>query len=282
MRIFGSIALLFLLAAAIGFGLLEFVANRSASQELVRALARREHRISEQSGAGPARFAGKIKSAAAMANDPSDGAALAESANDPARQKLNDTRQSYLEAYRASLDLKFGLLFRRLRLAPLAEESLKDLLTQREANNLTVADAARAQGVSTDDPAIEALDDGLTAANKAAMVDLLGGSGERQVHAFLQEDPLLSFVDDFAGAAAAAGAAITAEQATDLLNVLNDASEHTASGRVVRNTVDRAAVAAQVMNRFTPAQLSVLQLLAAEQDARRQVNALVTKLNSGG
>ena len=270
--------LVLLLAAAALFGLYEGNASRQAGQRLAELLARHKRLLAA------ARKNNRGPEPTTANQDPLNTTTVRpriEAAIQAKQEKIAETRKRYLAAYRASLDLKFGLLFQKLKLAPLTEESLKDLLTQREDDNLAVEAAARDRGVPTTDPEIEAMDDSLNAANKAAMADLIGHQGEREVHSFLQHDSVLPVVDQFTSGAAAAGDPITSDQALSLLSALSAASSTQPSGRVIKDTVNWSQLMAQVSSVLSPAQFAVLKLVQAQQEAHQQISVLVTQLNSG-
>lgn len=230
---------------------------------------------------GPTGPAAAAAAEPALASDrPIDPAGTSDAASDgnPDRAKL---RAQYLLSYRAGLDASMALLFAKLHLTPAQADALKDLLAQREANNLRIDDLTQAAGLedSSDDPALNALDDRLSDANKAAMQQLLGHQGERTVHAFLLEQPVMPTLEMISGDAAAAGQPLSPDQAEGLLDLLSSASQHSASGRVIRDSVDWEQVAARGPAVLSPAQMTFVQQAQAEVEATDRVRRMVVALN---
>ena len=92
----------------------------------------------------------------------------------------------------------WGLLFQSLHLTDAQIEQVTDLLAQREDNDITVAAAALTQGVDKSSPQIQALDDQLDEANKAALKAAVGKEDYAASHQYLHEQEIIPLVEELA------------------------------------------------------------------------------------
>ena len=181
-------------------------------------------------------------------------------------------RARYLNAYRASLAGRWGLLFQILGLAPIQVAKLEELLAQREENDLLVQRTARARGVDESDPEIQALDDQLDSANKAAIKALLGSKAYNEFRQYYHDRAVLPVVSDLAGAIYATDQPLSTDQARQLIRVLADTSAHSDSGNAVRNSVDWDQAMARARNILAPDQLTALTALQQQYRTEERLN----------
>jgi hypothetical protein len=191
-----------------------------------------------------------------------------------------EARRRYLQAFREGLVTTWGLLFQRLNLSPDQEEKLKDLLAQREDNDITVEAAAGARGLDEAAPEIQALDDQLDAANKAALRDLLGKAGYNAVRDFLHDEQVIPLVDQLAGSVYASPTPLTGDQAVALTQALADSSQKKESGRVIGGTIDWDQAIARAQSILAPAQLAAFSSLQQQAQAQAQIKQMMAALRA--
>jgi hypothetical protein len=189
-----------------------------------------------------------------------------------------EDRRRYLGAYRDGLTTTWGLLFKSLNLSPDQEEKLKDILTQREDNDITVEAAAAARGLDDSAPEIKAFDDQLDAANKAALRALLDNADYNALRGFMHEAAVIPLVDQLAGSIYATPEPLTGDQALALTQALADSSEKKASGKVIEGTVnwDQALAKAQAI--LSPGQASAFDALQQQTQSQAQFKRLMHSL----
>ena len=192
----------------------------------------------------------------------------------------SEARANYLRAVRDGLSTTWGLLFKSLNLSPDQENKLQDLLAEREANNITVEAAAQAKGLDESAPEIQALDDQLDAANKAAIRQLLGKAGYDAVRDYRHAEEVIPVVDQLAASVYNMAEPLTGDEAMALTRVLADSSQKNDSGRVIGGTVnwDQAMVRAQAI--LSPAQIGALANLKEQAQAQGELNRITSSLSS--
>lgn len=198
-------------------------------------------------------------------------------AEPPAPEAL---RARYLTAYRASLAGSWGLLFQILGLEPIQVAKLEELLAQREENDLLVQRTARARGLDESDPEIQALDDQLDSANKAAIKALLGSSAYNEFRQYYHDRAVLLVVSDLAGATYATDQPLSTDQARQLIRVLADTSAHSDSGSAVKNSVDWDQAMARARNILAPDQLTALTALQQQYRTEDRLNDYTKSLTA--
>jgi hypothetical protein len=189
-------------------------------------------------------------------------------------------RARYLNAYRASLAGRWGLLFQVLGLEPIQVAKLEELLAQREENDLLVQRTARARGVDESDPEIQALDDQLDSANKAAIKALLGSKAYNDFRQYYHDRAVLLVVSDLAGATYATNQPLSTDQARQLIRVLGDTSAHSDSGSAVKNSVDWDQAMARAQNILAPNQLTALAALQQQYRTEERLNDYTKSLST--
>jgi len=239
----------------------------SAAEEDLRKLV---HDRRDRERAGTTASAGKI----------SDGGVELQSdkaVESPAPEAL---RARYLTAYRASLAGRWGLLFQVLGLEPIQVAKLEELLAQREENDLLVQRTAHARGVDETDPEIQALDDQLDSANKAAIKALLGSKAYNDFRQYYHDRAVLPVVSDLAGATYATDQPLSTDQARQLIRVLADTSAHSDSGSAVKNSVDWDQAMARARNILAPDQLTALAVLQQQYRTEERLNDYAKSLTA--
>ncbi len=189
----------------------------------------------------------------------------------------------YMKAYRDNLVGQWGLLFQILGLSQGQIEQLKDLLTQREENDITVQQTAIRRGLEESSPEIQALDDELDRQNKAAIAALLGPDGYSQYRDYYHDRAVLPIVSDLAGDLFSTGTPLSAPQAQQLIGILADNSKKRDGSTVVKGTVnwDKAIGSTQAF--LSPAQTAALGALRSQYEAEQQVAIYFINLaNSAG
>jgi hypothetical protein len=185
-----------------------------------------------------------------------------------------DVRSRYLKAFRDGLGTTWGFLFQTLNLSDDQQEKLKDLLAQREDNDITVEAAAAARGVDESDPEIQALDDQLDAANKAAIQALVGKADYHAIRQYMHAEAVIPVVDALAGNLYGSDAPLTAEEATSLTQALVASSQQKASGRAVAGTLDWDQAGARAQSILTPAQFGTFAVIQQQGQAEQQLKQL--------
>jgi hypothetical protein len=220
---------------------------------------------------------------AAAIVEPTAGAARAAGLGSSAARSVwfaahPEARRQYLQALRAGLSTTWGLLFQTMNLSPDQVEKLKDLLAQRADNDITVEAAAAARGVDESAPEIQALDDQLDAANKAALKDLLGKANYAAVRNYMHAEEVIPIVDQLAGSVYPSSTPLTADQAMGLTQALADSSQKKDSGRVIDGTVNWDQAVARAQSILSPGQLATFTAIAQEAQAQAQIETLKNSL----
>jgi hypothetical protein len=236
--------------------------------------ARRQREREEAALAQAARGASLISASLAPAASPMDSSVRRSSwlAAHPAE------RRGYLAAFRAGLTLDWGLLFKTLGLSADQVEKLKDILTQREDDDITVESAAAARGVGESDPEIAALDDRLDAASKAAIRALVGQPDYQAIHQYMHDQAVVPVVNQLAETVYAGNEPLTADQAMALTRALAASSTQTQNGRAIDGTVDWDAAQARAAAILTPAQLAAFADIRQQGQATQQVKQMTRAL----
>jgi hypothetical protein len=191
-----------------------------------------------------------------------------------------EARRHYIQAFREGLSTTWGLFFKALNLPPDQEEKLKDLLAQREDNNLAVEAAASVRGLDESAPEIQALDDQLDGANKAALKELLGKADYAAFRTFLHAEEILPLVDQLAANVYDTPTPLTGDQAMALTQVLADSSQKKDSGRVVAGTINWNQALGRVQSILSPTQVGAFLALQQQADAQGQLKQMMLGLSS--
>ena len=191
-----------------------------------------------------------------------------------------EARSRYLREYRDGLSTTWGLLFKTLNLSPDQVEKLEDLLEQRKDNDITVEAAAAAKGLDESAPEIQALDDQLDAANKAALKDLLGRADYAAVRNYMHDENVIPIVDELAGSVYSTSAPLTGDQAMAMTQVLADSSQKKASGGVIDDTVDWEQAMTRAQAILAPPQKDALTLIRLQNESQATVVGMMRSLAS--
>lgn len=141
----------------------------------------------------------------------------------PAMQKMMAT------SMRASLDQRYGSLFRQLKLAPAELDRLKDLLTERQLSVMDAMNAARTQGVSPAE--MPALVKKIQGEVDESVRALLGDERFGRYENFNQNMPSYTLLDQIERRLSYTNAPLQPEQSEALLRVLIETARP-ASGEV--------------------------------------------------
>jgi hypothetical protein len=199
------------------------------------------------------------------------------------RAAVAELHSRYMRAYRDNLDGQWGLLYQLLGLSQVQIEKLKDLLAQREENDITVEQTANRRGLDESSPEIQALDDELDRQNKAAIAALLGPQGYAQFRDYYHDRAVLPVVSDLAGDLFSTDSPLSAPQAHQLIGILADSSEKKEGSTVVKDTVnwDKAIAGAQAI--LSQPQVAALAALRSQYETDQQVDAYAKSLaNTAG
>jgi hypothetical protein len=188
-----------------------------------------------------------------------------------------DVRTRYLKDFRSTLDATYGPVFKTLNLSAEQIERVKDLLTQREDKNITVAQNADSGGL--DPAAVVELGNQLTRANNAAIKAVVGDDDYQAIHQYLRETAVVPLVSTLSSTMAGLNQPLTADQEMKLTAVLSASSQRRNDNTaVVANTVnwDQAVAGAQTI--LSPDQLNAFVLIQQQNQGGQQLAALQRQL----
>jgi hypothetical protein len=272
------LAVMVLLAAAVIFDG-RVVAKVRASREAAGALARRYADVTRQihaNGWQDPRGAGIV---ADRRVDPSvtpvtGPAGSGKSDISEAQLIASDPEllKKYLSNYHDGLDVRYALFVHMMGLSSTDEAQFKQLMADREAIRLQLAQTAANEGLDMSDPQIKALREPLYGQNTAALTQLLGADGMTLLHQYGAESSVVNFVQDFGGNLPEA--TLTLDQAQQLLPVLSAASERNAEGRVVLDTVNVQQALAGSASILNSDQLATLSAMLQETEAKAKISQL--------
>jgi hypothetical protein len=205
------------------------------------------------------------------------GAAMAELMKDPefaAALKLDQE---------ARIDNRYSTLFKQLNLPPEQLAALKSLLAERENANRDVWASAAAQGLNPRDnrDELRQLTADLQAEVDENIKTTLGENVYGAIENYNNTAPQRNVVSDFNQKLAITGASLSDSQSQQLTNIIAETAQ--SSGR---NVIITDATIARAQAVLTPAQVSTLTQLQAEQNARQIINektqALRQQVGGGG
>lgn len=180
-------------------------------------------------------------------------------------------RAAYLKAHGQALPVRWGLLFQILGLTPDQVARFEELQQELTAHELQAYGAAAERRVSIDDPQIQAMEDDLDNATKSELRQLLGPDGYAAYRTYRHEDEVVPIVQELA---AYSDSPLSVSQAAGLLQVLSAASERTASGEVIKGTVNLQAAIPQASALLNGSQLATLTEVVQAAQAQHQINLL--------
>ncbi len=265
-----------LFAAALGYD--GYIARRSlASRVDSAALASRYAQIvrqirlfGRQGSLTDKDAAGKDQDKAAASAGP--GAKISNPANakpNPRQLIASDPELSrqFLRNYSSGLDVEYGLFIRMAGLSTADASQFKQLMAEIEANNLQVAKTSAEEGLTTFDPQMKVLQAQLNQQDWIARADLLGPSAMAAFDQYRTEGSVVTLVQNFGGALG--DATLNLNQASQLLNVLSDASARDSNGNVVPNSINvqqAMAASSSILNQDQAMVLSaMLQVIEAKE-----------------
>jgi hypothetical protein len=217
----------------------------------------------------------ELKTAGAQAGPAAGADPQSESARAGATAALH---ARYMKAYRDNLGVQWGLLFRLLGLSQDQTEKLKDLLVQREENDITVQQAANRRGLDESSPEIQALDDELDRENKAAIAALLGPQGYAQFRDYYHDRAILPIVSDLAGELYSTDNPLSAPQAQQLIGILAGSSDKKNGSTVVKGTLNWDEAIAGAQASLSQPQVEALAALRSQYDTDQQLTAFTKNL----
>jgi hypothetical protein len=173
---------------------------------------------------------------------------------DPALQVL------MLASRRVSLATIYGPLFRALNLTPAQSEKFCDVVARSLEQAQDLVAVMRAQGLSPTDPAVIKLRQQAESELRAAQSELLGADGYAALQNYERVRDARSVVERFAGAAALADAALSAQQAERLIATIAGADQaYQAGGKADPRKIDWTVVDARAAEVLSPAQLALFR-----------------------
>jgi hypothetical protein len=171
-----------------------------------------------------------------------------------------DVQNKMLAYQRSGLALKYGALFMKLGLTPEQIAKCEDNLMAREAVDLDLEAALRAQDISPGTPEAAKIRAQLLSSYTAAQTELLGDAGMSQLDTYDSNFYWANRMAGFAGAAAVSGIPLSSDQARQLQAIAVQASHDPAAAAGGEAS---AAYWARVDNEasafLTPAQLSLMK-----------------------
>jgi hypothetical protein len=181
-----------------------------------------------------------------------------------------------LAAQRIRMAAEYALFFRTLGLAPAQIEKFLDITSEYNALTQDLISAARAQGLSMNDPGLGKLGSQAYQKCSAAQRELLGKEGVQQLKDYERAIPTRNLVSRMAGAATVAGVPFTSQQTEQLVQVLANAdSNYRRGGNASVRNIDWDAVETSARAILTEPQYAFFQL--SNQRLARQYSDLLNR-----
>ncbi len=191
--------------------------------------------------------------------------------NDPQRSS------AYLSAFRESLDVRFGALYKALKFSPEEIERFKDVRVRAEQNIIDIEAAAAAQGLSQRDRAFLAMVKDETERRVKAETEFLNTPERVAAYKeYSQIEPSRQQARGLAGHAVYADAPLTAAQVEQLAAVLAQHSKRSPNGTVIPVTVNWDTALPVVQTFLSPTQIAVLQNLRAASDSMTKIKMAIS------
>lgn len=183
---------------------------------------------------------------------------------DRALQENASLQALYLRQTNAHLHWHYLPLYRALGLSAEAIAKI-DAAGMREAERtLDFRLAAQAQGLTPDDPAVQADRKQADQEFQAELLGILGPEGARQYQQFVQTDRARSLVSRLAGTLATSDEPITAEQAGSLVQAFaQSTATYQGGGAADLNAMNWNDAFVNARQVLTPAQIALLQATQA-------------------
>jgi hypothetical protein len=183
-----------------------------------------------------------------------------------------DLLKKYMSNFRDGLDVRYGLFVHMMGLSSADEAQFKQLIADRTAIRLQVAQTAASEGLDLSDPQIKAIRGPLYSQNDSALTQLLGADGMASLRQYWTESSAVNLVQDFGGNLAEP--TLTLDQAQQLLPVLSAASGRNAEGKVDIGTVNVQQAIAGSSPILNSEQLAVFTAMLQKEEASAKVNQL--------
>ena len=284
------------IGAAVGFGFFawhEFRMNQSQSTEVNALHASNTHR-SESLRLAKDHLTALNRTVTQRANKSSSSSSdrsgkRIDAASVWQRAKAQDKdpriQLAQIALLRSCIGMKYGSLFRTLGLIPEKVAKFEDNVAKHETDFMDGVAAANAQGLSTGDPAFDALmrslNSKIDADYSATQQALLGNDGYRQLQNYDRTVQVRGVVSSLAGAAAVAGVAFTDEQAEQLVDALAASNSDYRGGKTATiqnidwNLADRQASAF-----LSDSQLAFFKTFASQDGVDRYSGALFNEVHT--
>lgn len=259
--------------------------------ELVRQLALNQKRISaaemeqrrlqamlEANHAAPK--AGQPGRANVLLLDPKMAATAGAIARTPWRdvvlEKNPELQARYLAVKRGDLGVAYGPFMAELGLSPAQIEQFKDIKLTAAENTMDLNSTMRARALTEADPAVQAMRRQTEEAMQVAERDMLGEAGFQHLVEFERTLPSRDYVSGLAASLVFSGNPISATQASQLVQILAEASETYRNGaqatspgpnldeplrtrQPAREPIDSAQVLARARAVLSPAQYTAFE-----------------------
>ena len=197
-------------------------AKKSLSQSEQRLAASEKARTDLEAAAKNASVARPAIAPAVPARDPAAALAAIDS---PAMQRV------MAASMKASLDQRYGALFKKLKLSPEALDKFKDLLTEKQMTALDVMRASQTQGLNlrTDEKQINTIMAKMQAEADNGIRTFLGDESFRQFEDFNQNSASYGLIDQIERRLSFTNAPLQGAQSEALLRVLRESPEFNTS-----------------------------------------------------
>ena len=191
--------------------------------------------------------------------------------SDPSYQDLS------LKTFRAGLRATYAPLYQRLGLSPAVIERLETQLVERKQQQLDLAAAARAQGVSISDPALQKLNAG---DGDSQMRSLLGDSVYRELVRYEELMPARAAVEPLSASLQQMEVPLSREQRERLTEIIAARTRRGAAQGMVElpGEIDWGEVLVEAETLLSSAQFDMLQAQRQRADLEKQLFQLRAEL----
>jgi hypothetical protein len=189
-----------------------------------------------------------------------------------------DILPQYVEAYRQSLYVRYGGLFKQLGFNHEQMVKFLDMEVQNQQNTLDLEAAAATQGLTPRDPAYLAMQQQTNSENRQNETALLGnGAAIENLDEYRRTQPVRNLAIQLTASSTYLNAPVSTSQIDALTQVLAANSQRGASHFSIPNTVNWDAVIAQSQSFLQPAQLAALQQLRQRSELGAQYDKMISQ-----
>lgn len=208
----------------------ELARQLALNQERIKVAEAEQRRLRAMREAKPVSpMAAQPAQAKVLVMDPNIAATAEAIARMPWRdivlEKSPELQARYLVEKRRDLGVAYGPFVVETGLPPDQAGRLLDIKLAAAENTMDLNSSTRARGLTESDPAVQAVRRQLDEAMQAAERDLLGEAGYQQLLEFERKMPARDFVSGLAASLVVTGDPISATQASQLTQILAEASE---------------------------------------------------------